>query len=120
MKKKLLLVTLILPLFTGCATIMTGSTQKINVSSAGIPHVTFKIDDTTYTTPTTVTVKRENEDKVIVVEDEACVQKRIVLNKKLNPMFLGNLLSGGMFGSTTDYFTGAMWQYDDNVVIQCK
>ena len=105
-------------LFSGCATILSGTTEKISVNSnpSGIK---FKLDNAEYTTPAVITVKRENEDKIIQVENPQC-KKTIVLNKKINPVFFVNILSGGVFGSTTDYLTGAMWKYDDNVNIDCR
>ncbi len=105
-------------MFTGCATILSGTTEKISVNSnpSGIK---FKLDNAEYTAPAIITVKRENKDKIIKVDNPKC-KKTILLNKKINPVFFVNLLSGGVFGSTTDYLTGAMWKYDDNVNINCK
>jgi uncharacterized protein YceK len=122
-KKKFLIVPvafLAATLFSGCATILSGKTQKINVTSTGKTGVEFEIDNQTFKTPAIVTVERENKDKIIKVLDEECSQKQILLNKKINPVFFVNILSGGALGSTTDYLSGAMWQYDDNVQIQCK
>ena len=103
-----------------CATILSGKTQKINVSSVGQKSVEFKLEGRTYKTPAIVTVERENKDKIIEVLDDKCAQKQILLNKKINPVFFVNILSGGALGSTTDYATGAMWEYDSNVQIDCR
>ncbi|WP_210534641.1 hypothetical protein [Thermosulfurimonas marina] len=105
---------------SGCATILSGKTQKINVTSTGKTGVKFEIDGQTYSTPAIVTLERENKDKIIKILDPECTQKQYLLNKKINPVFFVNLLSGGVFGSTTDYVSNAMWQYDSNVNIQCK
>ncbi len=121
MKRKLCLCIIgLIPLVSGCATIMSGETQKINVTSSGKPNVKFEVDGQTAETPAVISVKREKKDKVIIVKDETCNQKKVVLPKKLNNMFLGNLLSGGVWGSTTDYITGAMWEYDSSVNIYCE
>lgn len=123
MKRKLFVIPLTFAaatLFSSCATILSGTKQKISVNSTGKTGVTFQLDNKTYKTPAIITVKRENEDKVIKVLDEDCSQKQVLLNKKINPVFFVNLLSGGVFGSTTDYISNAMWRYDDNVQIQCK
>jgi len=105
-------------MFSGCATILSGTSEKISVNS-NPSNIKFKLDQAEYTTPAVITVKRENEDKIIKVDNPQC-KKTIVLNKKINPTFFVNLLSGGPFGSTTDYVSGAMWKYDDNVNINCK
>jgi len=43
-----------------------------------------------------------------------------VAEKSVDPKFFVNILSGGSFGSTTDYSTEKMWKYNENVVISCK
>ena len=105
-------------MFSGCATILSGKTQKISINSnpSGIK---VQVDDQTLTTPAAFVVKRENKDKIIKVNEGQC-KKIITLNKKVNPVFFVNILSGGVFGSTTDYSTDAMWKYDDNVNIDCR
>ena len=104
-----------------CATLISGKTQKINVSSFGKENVKFEIDGRNYKTPAIVTVERENKDKVIRVLDENCYQKEVLVNKKFNLISLLNfLVPSGLFGLTTDYSTGAMWEYDNNVHINCK
>ena len=112
MKKSLLVGSLVgmAVLFSGCATILDGTTQKINLTASKPTKV--KIDNKEVTAPAIVSVKRENKD--LIITNEKCGQQK-VLNKKVNPTFFVNILSGGVFGSTTDYATGAMWKYDDNV-----
>ena len=122
--KKSLLVSVSLGamfMFSGCATILSGTTEKISVNS-NPSEVTFKLDNKEYTAPAIITVKRENEDRIITVDNSKC-QKTILLNKKLNPVLFVNMLTSGgsaSTGSTTDYTSGAMWKYDSNVNINCK
>ncbi len=123
MNSKNLLVGMVLLIslsLSGCATILSGKTQKINISPVGKQDVKFEIDGQTYTAPTIITVNRENKDKVLHILDPECSQKKVLLNKKINPVFFVNILSGGAFGSTTDYASDAMWEYDSNVNIECK
>jgi len=119
MKKTLLLTTITgaMFMFSGCATVLSGKTQKISINSnpSGIK---VQVDDQTLTTPASFIVKRENKDKTIKVNEGKC-KKIITLNKKINPVFFVNIFSGAL-GSTTDYATGAMWKYDDNVNIDCR
>lgn len=117
---KLSLVVLGAVALSSCATILSGQTQKINVTSVGKTEVPFKVDEQTYKTPAVATVQRENKDKVLQVLDQQCAQKEVVLQKKINPVFFANIFIGGVIGSTIDYATNAMWEYDNKVEIQCK
>lgn len=103
-------------LFSGCATIIDGKTQKINLQSKKPTKVT--IDGKTYNSPGIITVNRKGEDAVVKVKD--CKQDKL-LKKEINPTFYVNILSGGPIGSTTDYSTDSMWQYDTtNLNVDCK
>lgn len=119
MKKNILMIGSILAasvLFTGCATILSGKTQSINLQSKEDKIVTINGQD--FRSPGIVTIQRENKDAIIKVQD---CNKQILLNKEVNPTFFVNILSGGAFGSTTDYSSNAMWQYDQkNVNVDCK
>jgi len=118
MKKSLLVATAVVGsmLFSGCATIVSGKTQKINVTSN--KSVKVKINGSLYETPAIIEVKRDNKPLFLKVDETKCKQT-ILLNNKFNPVVLGDIVIGGTFGSTTDYATGAMWKYDDNVNIVC-
>ena len=118
MKKRLLIA---LPLvsavmFSGCATILNGEHQKINVTSTP-SHQEIIIGSQTVVTPSIVDIKRSNED--LVVKSSKCGDQKL-LASKINPVFFVNILSGGAFGSTTDYATGSMWKYDENIHLDCK
>jgi uncharacterized protein YceK len=118
MKKNLLIAMSLSSaiLFSGCATILSGKTQNINVTSYP-SHQKVQIGSQTVVTPSIVTVKRSKED--LVLRSENCNDQKL-LASKVNPVFFVNILSGGAFGSTTDYATGAMWKYDDNVNLNCQ
>ena len=47
-------------------------------------------------------------------------QRQTVMKKEIEGAFWVNILSGGVWGSTTDYATDKMWTYDDSVVITCQ
>ena len=66
MKKSLILssgIVLSAFLFTGCATIISGDTQNINLQSK--KEQTVSIDGKMYTSPSVVSVKRTNKDAVL-------------------------------------------------------
>lgn len=101
-------------LMSGCATIISGKMQTIDVTSTTTK--SFSIDGQSYSTPAKVNLKRSKDDKVLAVN--GC--KDIPLKAKINPVFFGNIIAGGLLGSTTDLAGGAGWKYDDNVTLDCK
>jgi len=118
MRKKLLIA---LPLvsvvmFSGCATILSGKKQAVNVTSTPNGKM-VTIAGRTVQTPSIVTLERGKDD--LKLTSAECGNQKLV-SKKINPVFFVNILSGGAFGSTTDYASGAMWQYDDNINLECQ
>ncbi|WP_375056837.1 adenosine deaminase [Zobellella sp. DQSA1] len=103
---------------SGCASILTDDTQRINVMSSSSQKLEVEIDGRVQNAPGIITVKKENKDKTLTVKTAGCEQQ-IALNKEVEPTFFVNILSGGAFGSTTDYATEKMWRYQDSVEIKC-
>ena len=64
-------------------------------------------------------MERASADKVVIVDNPEC-QKETSLKSSVAPIFFGNILIGGLLGSTTDAATQKMWKYEENVVIDCK
>jgi len=106
-------------LTTGCASILNEETQRINVQSTSGEKFTGNIDGATFEGPGIVEVKRANTDRMVNVETEGCA-KQTVMPKQVDSVFFLNILTGGVFGSTTDYSTEKMWKYQDSVVINCQ
>lgn len=102
---------------SGCSSILTEKTQRVNVVS-NAKNLQVEIDGQVQNAPGIVTVLKENKDKTLTVKTEGCEQQ-IALNKQVEPTFFVNILSGGAFGSTTDYSTEKMWRYQESVEIQC-
>jgi hypothetical protein len=119
MKKSLLIATIPLAsviLFTGCATITSGETQKINIKSCYPSNQKIMIDNRTITTPATIIVKRSKKDLIIRSQDS---NDQKILVSKIKPEFALNILNAGIC-FIIDYATGAMWEYDDNVNLNCQ
>lgn len=102
---------------SGCSTMLTEDVHRINVSSSKA-NLQLEVDGATQTVPGIIEVKKENKNKTLKVTTAGCEQD-IALNKEVEPTFFVNLLSGGAFGSTTDYSTEKMWRYQDSVNITC-
>ncbi len=119
MLKKALMLTSIIGfgiLFSGCATILDGKTQNINLSSS--TEKTVEINGQNFRAPGVITLQRDDKDAILKVE--GC-ENDVLLTKSVNPTFFVNILSGGVFGSTTDYASKSMWKYDQkNVDVDCK
>jgi len=115
MKTKIAILTIGTILFTsGCATLMGGGkTQTVNIKSNKPKEI--QVDGRKYTTPAQIMVKRSSDDKVITVE--GC-NKNITMKSSVRPLFFGNIIFGGVFGSTTDATNDTMWEYDD-INIDC-
>lgn len=106
-------------LLSGCATILNDKTQPINVTSSNGATFEGNIDGVAFKGPGIVNVVREKKDRVVSVTTPGCTPQT-ALPKSVDSKFFVNILSGGTFGSTTDYTTEEMWRYADNVVITCK
>lgn len=102
---------------SGCSSILTEKTQRVNVVS-NVRNLQVEVDGQVQNAPGIITILKENKDKTLSVKTEGCEQQ-IALNKQVEPTFFVNILSGGAFGSTTDYSTEKMWRYQESVEIKC-
>jgi hypothetical protein len=120
-KKVMLLscaISLVL-LLGGCATILSGKSQKINIATERSEKCNVTLDGRNIPVPAIIDVERENRDKILTVE--GCPNEQTLLHKEINAVFFVNILSGGVFGSTTDYASGSMWKYQpENVKVDCN
>ena len=118
MKKVLGIILASAVLTSGCATILTEDTHKINVTTSTGKASTVTVDGVSQPVPGVVSVKKENKDKVLVADAPECTD--VNLNKEVETTFFVNILSGGVFGSSTDYGSEKMWRYQDTVTVPCK
>lgn len=120
--KKIAVIFLASAVLSGCASIIEGKSQNINITTSNGQTV----DATVYTKagiqevklPHHFAVQKDSQDITINVKEGRCNKETTTVAKsRLEPWFWGNILTGGVFGSTTDSLTGAMWQYDDTIVV---
>src|SRR5262249_44746502 len=91
---------------SGCATIVNGTTEKIQLSSAP-DGAQATIDGTqTVTTPTTVELSRDDEHTIIFHKDgyQDDTEK---LTSSTSGWIWGNILAGGVVGAVVDAESGA-------------
>lgn len=95
----------------GCATLLGGSSQTLSVNS-NVDGAQVYLNETLLgATPLVASLKR-GQTGVLRVSAPGYKPYQIALNKKISSLFWVNILSGGSFGSTTDYATGAMYEYE--------
>lgn len=95
----------------GCATILNGSTQELSFNSAPSGAEVYINGQQVGVTPVSVKWERGNEPVTVEFRKEGYETHTAKLNTEMNMAFLGNLITGGVFGTTTDAATGAMFKY---------
>lgn len=131
MKKYLSLLLLVVSsvMFSGCATLFGGgSNQNINIVSKKEAVVDiYKVDDknkerkihSKVKVPSTINVQRSNEN-IVIKPSENSECNEYVVEKKTNGWFFGDVLALSLLSTTVDAVTGAMWEYDEQLELDCK
>lgn len=109
-------------LLSGCSTIIEGSTQTVNFSTGMDKQIHAVITSSGGTIPVilpqALAVNKSSNDLVINIKDGNCVlPSTTIVKSHLNPWFWGNIIFGGLIGSTTDSASGAAWEYDNNILV---
>jgi hypothetical protein len=110
-------------LASGCATYLNAKTQPVNVTTSNQQAIKVTVNGVEFSVPGIVALNRENSYKIFSTNTPGCVQKTVA-QQHVASAFFGNGVFGaftpsGSIGSLTDYATGNMWKYDDNITIQC-
>ena len=100
-------------LFTGCASILKGSEQPVNINSNVDEAEVLINGQMVGRTPFSGTIQRKSKT-VLIVQKTGYMSRSIVLDTGIEPVFWVNILIGGVFGSTTDFATGSMWKVSPN------
>ena len=114
--KKFLVLAVMGVFMTGCATLISGSKQSIsisaNVDGADVSIVDIKENKETYLgkTPYIGEAPRLKQAK-IVVKKEGYKTAEILLESDTNMAFLVNIFCSGVFGTSTDFSSGAIYKY---------
>ncbi|MDN5941568.1 MAG: PEGA domain-containing protein [Nitrospira sp.] len=99
---------------SGCATIIDGSSQPVTFNSSPNGARIYVNGMELGTTPLTMPVKR-SKSMMILAKKNGYEDQQLVLQTKTNSWFWGNILLGGLYGSTTDYASDAMIEYSPNM-----
>lgn len=112
---KLVAVSALLMVFTGCATIVKGTTQTIPVSSDP-SGADVTLDGLSYgQTPTTLEVKRKR-NHLVVIEKTGFSPKSVPITKNVGGAVWGNILAGGLIGWGVDATSGAQYNLTPEVI----
>lgn len=116
---KIIAIASLALIMTGCASIINEKTQQVNVQTPSNQKVTGTVNGQAFSAPGVVALVRENKNKVFVSDSANC-KSETVAEKTVDPVFFINVISGGPFGSSTDFASEKMWKYSDNVVLNCR
>ena len=119
--KKISFICVSIFILSSCATMFNGTTQNINIMTSNGD--TVKADITSIngmqsvTLPTVVSVSKGNTPLTISVKEDDCHRQTITMSDNhLDMFFLGNYFNLWT-GTTTDISNGAMWKYDNNIIV---
>ncbi len=98
----------------GCATILVGRHQEIQVASLP-PGAKASTEGQDITTPGTFNLLR-NTNHVIVIEKEGYLPETVTLTSGVGAAVAGNLLFGRLIGTGIDAATGAMYRLSPEAV----
>lgn len=103
-------VLLFLFLLSGCASIVSGSKQKISFVSNPSGAKIFLNDVDLGDTPITVNLDRNKKDQKVEIILEGYKPFRMTLTRRINAWVWGNLLFGVIIGLVVDVSTGAIYK----------
>ena len=119
MKRYLVTVaTLCLTMHTGCATVLSGTTQSLAVNSEPSGARVYMDNEFMGETPVEFEVKRKLADRRLVLKKEGHPDTHKNLESRFNPVALVNFMDG--LGWVVDAFSGAIGKYDSKVDVQLE
>ncbi|MDR6513859.1 PEGA domain-containing protein [Chryseobacterium camelliae] len=97
--------------FTSCATIITGTKDKISFTSTPEGAKVMHKGIEKCTTPCTAEIPRSLSRQTVTFEKEGYNSKEMKLTKTFNPVTLVNIILGGAIGVGIDAATGSLTKY---------
>jgi len=114
--KKLVLLLLASVVISGCATIMDGKKQSVSFNSIPSGADVYLNGKHLGTTPLNISIDKPTENGQLKFSKSGYKTLEMSVNKKMSSWLLGNILFGGTFGTTTDYASGALYEYDPHSI----
>ena len=111
----LLLSCIVVMNVSGCATIINGTSQKIQATS-NPPGATVKVDDAnSYITPVKLRLERRR-DHVLTFTKDGYKSQTVPMIHVISEAVIGNTLLGGPLGWVFDIFAGTQYKLMPNPV----
>jgi len=101
---------LVVAAVTGCATLTSGTTQVVVFNSTPTGATVLLDGMELGNTPLTLELKKK-DGQHLEIRKSGYKSYSTVMSTQTDPMFWGNILIGGLPGSTTDAASGAAYQY---------
>lgn len=98
---------------SACASIVSGSHEEVTFNSNPDDAIVRVNGRTIGKTPITSSLKKK-ADQTLVFEKEGYKPLTMQLETHMDPWFWGNIVLGGLIGSTTDGLSGAVHEYSPN------
>jgi len=114
-----LIVGLVSFLQAGCATIISGRHQEVQIisSPSGAKACT---GGQCVTTPGTFTLRRDT-NHAIAIEKDGYVSESVILTSGVGPAVAGNIIFGGLIGGGIDAASGALYKlYPETVNVALR
>ena len=113
----------VLLLLCGCATIVDGGPDTINLMTSDgsqvRAQVNSKIGLQTVYLPTIISVPKSCQNITIsVIEDEKNQRSSAIVSSGVNPWVVGNIIFGGFIGLAVDGLSGKICTYDNTAIVQ--
>ncbi|MDM1553526.1 PEGA domain-containing protein [Chryseobacterium indologenes] len=96
---------------TSCATIFTGTSDKITFNSSPEGAKVIHKGEEKCVTPCTAPISRSLSKQIVTIEKEGFSSQEIKLDKNFNAVTLLNILFGGAIGVGIDAATGSLTKY---------
>lgn len=94
----------------GCATIVSGTTEQVTFQSSPDGALVKVNGKPLGRTPITIRLDRVT-GQTLTIEKQDYNTFSTIMDTSVEPWFFGNIIIGGLLGSTTDAMSGAMYNY---------
>jgi len=111
----IIIIAGLVTLSLGCATIINGTSQKIQVTSDPAAATVQADGKQLYTTPARIRLERRR-DHVLIFSKEGYESQTVKLMHVISEAVAGNTLLGGPLGWVFDIFAGTQYKLEPNPV----
>lgn len=123
MKKFILAIFLLVPILSGCASIVSGNQQTLYIETPEVEGAECKLKDSKAgswyleSTPDAVTVLKGNGPMNVKCTKKGYKTTVVSVNEGVSGATFGNIILGGGIGIFVDAATGAAQKYPDKIVL---